>query len=313
MNVTFGIENAVYVARTIATLGSYDGIHLGHRDILNTLLTQQEQFEFSRSIVLTFDPHPQEVLKKNNTSIKLLTTLEERLDILRHTDIDEVVVIAFTKEFSQTPYSEFFKEILVGKLGIAAMVVGSNHAFGKNREGDVKHLESLAKETGVMVTEVPPHLIDGVHISSTKIRAAIAEGNIETVTKYLGRPYQLRGTVVNGDKIGRTLGYPTINLEVPSNKLLPKDGIYSGKATLQDGRTFTAAISVGARPTITDSSERLVEAFLLDFDEEVYRETVTLAFNNYLREQIKFDSLPALQYQIEADIALIIAGTAHLQ
>jgi riboflavin kinase/FMN adenylyltransferase len=301
LKVTWGLENASFNPKTITTLGSYDGMHLGHVKILKRLTEKQEELGLERSVVLTFDPHPQEILHKNNTDVALLTIIDERLTLLEKTGISETLVIRFSHEFAKIPYEQFFKEILINALGTKAMVVGFNHAFGKNREGDTNHLKILASETGIIVEEVPPLIINGVSVSSTKIRHALLEGNLALSNEYLGRPYEVSGTVVQGDKLGRTLGYPTINLAVGKNKLIPYDGVYAGTA-LVCGKSYKSAISIGTRPTITNSAIRKVEAFLLDFNDSIYGEPVTLQFQSLIRVQEKFNSLEDLKRQMEDDV-----------
>ncbi|HEY6170628.1 MAG TPA: bifunctional riboflavin kinase/FAD synthetase [Candidatus Kapabacteria bacterium] len=304
MVVTWGIDSLEYIAGTAATLGSYDGVHLGHNKIIDRLVDVKNERLLSRSLVITFHPHPQEVLRKNDSQIQLLTTIDERIDLLGSTGIDEILVLEFSKEFSQTPYEQFFRKTLVQKIGVEAMVVGFNHAFGKNREGDTEHLKQLASTESVYIEEVDPLIIDGVSVSSTKIRHALLEGNISTANHYLGRQYGVEGIVVKGDAIGRELGYPTINLSMQANKLIPTDGVYSG-LTIIDGIRYPAAISIGTRPTVTDSQERVVEAFLLDFSGDLYEKKVILEFQNFLRSQVKFDSLEVLRNQISLDVVAV--------
>jgi riboflavin kinase/FMN adenylyltransferase len=302
--VTWGIDSLDYIPGTAATLGSYDGVHLGHHKIVDHLIGVKNERFLSRSLVITFHPHPQEVLRRNDSEIQLLTTIDERLKLLAVTGIDEVLVLEFSKEFSQTPYEQFFRKTLVERIGVEAMVVGFNHAFGKNREGDTEHLKQLASKEAVYVEEVEPLIIDGISVSSTKIRHALLEGNISTANHYLGRRYGIEGVVVKGDAIGRELGYPTINLSMQQNKLIPADGVYSGMTTI-DGISYPAAISIGTRPTVTDSRERVVEAFLLDFSGDLYEKKVILGFHNFLRSQIKFDSLEELRKQISLDVVAV--------
>lgn len=304
MKVTWGIENVDYIESTAATLGSYDGIHLGHRKIIDKLIQVKNERSLSRSLLITFHPHPQEVLRKNNTDVQLLTTIDERLKLLEMTGIDEILILAFTKEFSQTPYEVFFRETLIGKVGVSAMVVGFNHAFGKNREGDTEHLKLLASQYNIFVEEVQPMITDGISVSSTKIRQALLSGDVATANSYLGHTYTIEGLVVHGDALGRDLGYPTVNLSLQSNKLIPADGVYAG-STIIDGIRYKAAISIGTRPTVTSSSERVVEAFLLDYSGDLYEKNVLLEFTKYLREQIKFDSMEALRHKISLDVAAI--------
>lgn len=301
MKVTWGLENASYNANTITTLGSYDGMHCGHLEILKRLTQKKEELDLDRSLVVTFDPHPQEVLHKNNTGVDLLTTIDERLALLEKTNVDEVLVIKFSLEFAKTPYTDFFNKVIVNGLGTKAMVVGFNHAFGKNREGDIEHLKMLAPHAGIVVEEVPPLIVDGVSISSTKIRRALLEGDLAMANKFLGRPYELSGIVESGDKLGRTLGYPTVNLKTPDHKLIPCDGVYAGIAIVK-GESHTTAISIGTRPTITDDEARKVEAYILDFDNDIYGQSVTLKFLSYLRPQLKFNSQDELKKQMAEDV-----------
>lgn len=304
MKVTRGIERITTVEKTIATLGSYDGLHLGHQDILHTLVTKRDQDGHSRAVVLTFDPHPQEVLRRNNTTVQLLTTIDERLELLERAGVDETVVIEFSQTFSQTPYADFFKRVIVDGLGTTAMVVGFNHAFGKNREGDIEHLRSLGAQEHVAITEVPPHVVDGVQISSTKVRHALLEGDVHLAGEYLGRPYRLRGTVVSGDKLGRVLGYPTANLELPKNKLVPKDGVYAAVAEV-GGQKRTVAVSIGTRPTVADGLDRVVEALILDFTGDLYGAVLELSLIDLVREQAKFPTLEALKEQMVIDVTKV--------
>jgi riboflavin kinase/FMN adenylyltransferase len=301
LKVTWGLENASCDPKTVATLGSYDGMHRGHIEILKRLIKKKEELGLDRSLVLTFDPHPQEILHKNNKGIDLLTTIDERLELLEASGVDETLVIRFSLEFAKTPYNEFFKNILIKAVGTKAMVVGFNHAFGKNREGDTDHLRILASEAGIEIEEVSPLVINGVSVSSTKIRHALSEGNLAVANGYLGRPYELSGIVVEGDKLGRTLGFPTVNLQVPEHKLIPSDGVYAGSAIIS-GKAFTAAISIGSRPTIKNNDTQKIEAYLLDFDRDIYGERVTLGFFTFIRPQQKFVSLDELKEQMKDDI-----------
>jgi riboflavin kinase/FMN adenylyltransferase len=184
------------------------------------------------------------------------------------------------------------------------MVVGFNHAFGKNREGDIDHLETLAEKLSVEITEVAPHVIDGIHISSTKIRHALTEGNLSLANSYLGREYEVSGIVIDGDKLGRELGFPTANLKPSPNKLIPKDGVYAGTAIINDNG-YKAAISIGTRPTVTQSTDRVVEALLLDFDGDLYGKKIFITLSSYLREQIKFSTMDKLKEQMKADVDLV--------
>jgi len=306
MKITWGLHNAGFVERTATTLGSYDGVHLGHRQIIDHLNTVKKEKGCSRSLLVTFHPHPQEVLRKNNTTIQLLTTIDERLELLEQSGIDETLVIEFNEEFSKTPYETFFRETLIERIGTSAMVVGFNHAFGKNREGDIEHLRLLAATEHIFVDEVPPLFIDGLSVSSTKIRHALLEGNMLKATHLLGRPYQLQGKVDSGDGLGKTFGYPTANLQVPENKLIPKDGVYAAVTEI-DGSPKAVALSIGTRPTIMDNGARVIEAFLLDFSGDLYKQNLRIDIVEFIREQQKFSSHAELVTAITNDVERVKA------
>ncbi|MDP4198953.1 MAG: bifunctional riboflavin kinase/FAD synthetase [Bacteroidota bacterium] len=304
MKITWGLENATHDPSTITTLGSYDGVHLGHQFILSRLAERKREMGLSRSVLLTFHPHPQEILKRHGKEIELLTTIEERLALLEGKGIDEAIVIKFSEAFSQTSYIEFFREILVGRLGTRAMIVGFNHAFGRNREGDAAHLKQLAPQMGILIEEILPVTVDNVSISSTKIRTALKGGALGDANAWLGRPYAFSGRVVHGDALGRKLGFPTANLELPAPKLIPADGVYAARVIL-DGKRLQAALSIGTKPTIHSAGERTVEVLLLDFDGDLYDRTLTVECHRYLRPQERFRSLEELREAITRDIQVI--------
>lgn len=301
MKVTWGLEGATYLANTATTLGSYDGVHLGHRKIIDHLIAIKKERGCSRSLLVTFHPHPQEVLRRNNTTIQLLTTIGERLELLETTGIDETVIIEFNEEFSKTPYERFFRDTLLGKLGTTSMVVGFNHAFGRNREGDIEHLRKLSAHDHIFVDEVPPFFVGDVSISSTKIRHALLDGDVGKASHFLGRHYSLRGKVFSGDGLGRTLGFPTANLDIPDNKLIPKDGVYAAR-TVVDGTSYPVAMSIGSRPTVVEHGIREVEAHLIGFSGNLYDRLLSVDVIDYLRPQEKFDSLDTLVAAINADV-----------
>ncbi len=301
MKVTWGIENVERTVHTALTLGSFDGLHLGHQAILKRLIALKEEMNIARTVVLTFHPHPQEVLRRNNSTLSLLTTIDERLTLIAETGIDEAIVLEFTPQLASTPYSEFFQKYIISMIGTEAMVVGFNHAFGKNREGDITHLRELATTSHIYIEETPPYFVGEVSISSTKIRNAITAGEIEKANAYLGRRYGIGGVVEEGDKIGRTLNFPTANMQVDPRKLLPQDGVYAGVCTTEFGR-YKAAVSIGVRPTLTTERVRKVEAFLLDFTGDLYGQNISIEFDSFIRSQEKFDGLEALKIQMQKDV-----------
>jgi riboflavin kinase / FMN adenylyltransferase len=308
--ITWGLENASHNPKTVTTLGSYDGVHLGHKQILARLRERKKELELDRSLLLTFHPHPQEVLRRSGSPVELLTTIEERLELLECEKIDEVVVIKFTHEFSQTSYLDFFHKTIVELLGSRAMVVGFNHAFGKNREGDAEHLKKIAPQMGITIEEVPPVSISGISISSSKIRLALKAGNMADANDWLGRPYLLTGRVVHGESLGRELGFPTANLAIDPVKLIPADGVYSARVSI-NGRAHQAALSIGSKPTIRSDGERTVEALLLDFEGDLYGDPLRVECLGFLRPQEAFSSLDELKQAIGRDVAVIRQLQAH--
>jgi riboflavin kinase/FMN adenylyltransferase len=304
LKVTWGLENAEHNPKTITTLGSYDGVHLGHKRILARLRERKSELSLDRSVLLTFHPHPQEVLRKTGAPVELLTPIHERIALLENEGIDEVVVIKFTKEFSQTSYIDFFRETIAKALGTRAMVVGFNHAFGKNREGDAEHLKVIAPEMSISIEEMPPVSVNGISISSSKIRAALKAGDIASANDWLGRAYGIEGRVVRGDSIGSGLGFPTANLEIDPSKLVPADGVYASRATV-NGRTYNAALSIGSKPTIYEAGLRVVEALLIDFSGDLYNQILKIECLRYLRPQEKFATIEELKNAMARDVSAI--------
>jgi len=310
LKVTWGLENATHDPKTITTLGSYDGVHLGHQHILARLLERKKELGLNRSVLLTFHPHPQQVLRRNNLQLELLSTIDERLKLIEEQGIDETIVIRFTPEFSQTTYRDFFHNTIVGQLGTRAMVVGFNHAFGKNREGDAEHLKKVAPELGILIEEVSPVTIDGISISSSKIREALKAGELGNANSWLSRPYAFSGMVVHGDALGRVLGYPTANLVLDPIKLVPADGVYAA-SVMAGSKKYLAALSIGTKPTIHEGGERTIEALLLDFEGNLYGEQLTVECVRYLRPQDKFVSLDELKQAIGRDVIAIRSREAQ--
>ena len=304
MKVTWGLENAEHNPKTITTLGSYDGVHLGHKRILARLRERKAELSLDHSVLLTFHPHPQEVLRKFSAAVELLTPIHERIALLENEGIDEVVVIKFTQEFSQTSYIDFFRDTIAKSLGTRAMVVGFNHAFGKNREGDAEHLKKIAPEMGIVVEEVQPVSVNGISVSSSKIRAALKAGDIANANEWLGRPYLLEGHVIHGEAIGKELGFPTANLFIDKTKLVPSDGVYAAQAWI-NGKKFKVALSIGTKPTIRDGGDRVVESLLIDFDGDLYGQVLKIECITYLRPQEKFSSIEELKSAMTRDVSVI--------
>jgi riboflavin kinase/FMN adenylyltransferase len=300
MNVYREISEVPRDDKTAVTLGTFDGVHLAHRQILNSV-TQLAKQNNSRSFVITFEPHPQEVLKNKTPDIKLLTSLEEKLRLLEKIGIENVLVIKFTEAFSKTQAREFYEKYVYGAIGLSELVIGYDHLFGRDRQGDFQTLVDLGKEFNFRVHRVEEIDVDGKPVSSTRIRKALAEGNIEEANKLLGHEYSFDGIVVEGDKVGRTIGYPTVNLKfIKENKVMPNDGIYCVRA-VHNGNTYYGMMYHGVRPTLSEGLVRAKEVHIFDFNKNIYGEKLTVSFLTKLRDDRKFTSTEELIKQIDKD------------
>lgn len=283
----------------VLTLGMFDGIHIGHQAIISQL-NQIAGNIHGESVLLTFEPHPRVVLGKGADDLELLTTLKEKIELLEKAGLENLILHPFTKEFADLSSEEFVKELLVDEIGIHTIVIGYDHHFGKNREGNFQQLHAFSQKYGFNCIKIEEVKSDENHISSTQIRNALWEGNLEFARKGLGRNYALSGKVVHGDKIGRTLGFPTANLEIEKYKLIPGNGVYVVKAQLKD-EISKGLLSIGTRPTVTNSNEKRVEVYILDFDRNIYGETILVELIHKIREDHKFDSLKELVNQMNSD------------
>ena len=294
------------------TIGTFDGVHSGHLQIINQL-KKEAQINEGQSVIITFDPHPRMVLnaQKNQQPIKLLNTLSEKIELLSKQKIDHLVVIPFTVEFSNQSAKAYIADFLVAKFHPKTIIIGYDHHFGKNRSGDYKLLEQYQQEFNYKVKEIPAQVLDHVTISSTKIRQALEEGDTRTANECLGYDYFFEGKVIEGNKLGRTLGYPTANLEIKDpNKLIPADGIYAVNVSLEkEGETVgsfvsesfqPAMMSIGFRPTIGDH-KRMIEVNIFDFDENIYGRILRVYVKYFMRKEEKFDNLEELKKQISMD------------
>lgn len=287
------------IKNPVLTLGMFDGIHIGHQAIIRQLNEIAEK-ENGESVLLTFEPHPRVVLGKGADDLQLLTTLDEKKELLEKSGLENLILHPFTKEFANLSAEEFVKELLVNQIGIHTIVIGYDHHFGKNRKGNFEQLHQLSKNFGFNCIKIEEVKSDGNHISSTQIRNALIQGNVEFANEGLGRNYSLTGKVIHGDKLGRTLGFPTANLETEQFKLIPGNGVYIVKAFLKD-EIFKGLLSIGTRPTVTNSNEKRAEVYLMDFDREIYGETLKIEVSHKIRDDQKFDSLEDLVEQMNLD------------
>lgn len=287
--------------RRSVALGTFDGVHLGHRRVIQTAIERARSLGV-RSAVATFDPRPVSVIVPERAPDSL-TSIERRLELLRETGVDDVLVIKFTPQLASRTPEQFADEVLVEQLGAAEIVVGQNFRFGHRRAGDVEVLRELGEKRGFGVTIAPLFELDGAPVSSSRIRELIRLKQVADAGRLLGRPPALEGEVVRGDGRGRELGVPTANVDMTTGFVQPAEGVYAGDVVLVDGRTFRAAISVGTNPTFDGEREVRVEAHLLHFDEDLYGAKLRVDFRRYLRDQRRFDNLDDLIVQMREDIA----------
>ena len=284
--------------KTIVTIGTFDGIHIGHQKILKNLIRTANN-EGKKSVLLTFFPHPRMVLQKEN-KILLLNTIKEKSSLLEKMGLDYLIIHPFSREFSRLTALEFVRDILVNKLNTSRLIIGYDHHFGKNREGNIHQLKEYSLLYDFKVEEIPAQDIDDVSVSSTKIRTALKDGNLKTANNYLGYHYMLNGTVVSGKKLGGTIGFPTANLEIKEPyKLIPKTGVYIIKTHINTV-LYTGIMNIGFNPTVL-GKHQTIEAHLFDFNEDLYGKEITIEFIYFLREEHKFESVEELVVQLNID------------
>ena len=283
---------------TILTIGTFDGVHLGHQKVLERLTNSAKENNLE-STVLTFFPHPRTILNPNKP-LKLINSVKERTELLNRSKVDNLIIHPFDKNFSELDPEKYVVEILVKKLKAKIILIGYDHKFGKNRTADITDLKIYGKKYGFKVIEIKAEEISNIAISSTKIRKAISEGNISTAKKYLGYDFSLSGKIVHGKSIGRTLGFPTANIEVKEEyKLLPKNGVYLIQSVINHNKYF-GMMNIGMKPTIKESS-KTIEVNFFDFEGDLYDKNIEVNIKKFIRDEIKFDSLELLKSQILKD------------
>jgi riboflavin kinase/FMN adenylyltransferase len=284
----------------IATIGNFDGVHLGHRRILETVVARAR--EAGRpSIAITFEPHPLSVLRPDRAP-RRLQTLPQKEEAIEALGIEYLLVIPFTRDFSLTEPEEFVRSVLRDRLAVSEIYLGSHFAFGRGKRGDLALLQGMGPECGFVASGVEEVLHDGLPVSSTAIRTALAKGDVARANAMLGREYEMDGIVARGDRVGRKIGYPTINLD-PDNEMNPADGVYATKIHIRSfGRLFDCVTNIGRRPTLYEEYATTIETYILDFASDVYGERVRLFFHERLREERTFPSVTALTEQIGRDI-----------
>jgi len=284
----------------VVTMGTFDGVHLGHQSILKKLkgIAKENNGE---TVVVTFEPHPRIVLQHDHHKLRFLNSFEEKQNLLERSGIDHLVLLTFTKDFSNMSSKEFIKTILVDKIRTKSLVIGYDHHFGKDRLGDFDHLSNLCKEFDFSVAQVPAKEINDIPISSTKIRKALSSGEIKKANMFLGYQYSISGRVIGGSKIGKTLGFPTANISVDYKyKLIPATGVYAVYVEYKN-KKLKGMLSIGSKPTFNEYNE-YIEVHIFDFDEDIYSRNITICFNKRLRDIVKFKSAEALRQQLFTDM-----------
>jgi len=296
---TFHSINSFHSSKkTIVTIGTFDGVHIGHNQILQKIVQDAKNCD-CESLVLTFFPHPRMILQ-DNTEVKLLNTIAEKSMLIKNIGIDNLIIHPFDKEFSRLTAEEFVKTILVEKFNIQKIIIGYDHRFGRNRTADIDDLIIFSKQFGFEVEQILAQQIDEISVSSTKIRTAILEGDITLANNYLGYNYSFSGNVVKGKQLGRTIGFPTANINIDEEyKLIPKNGVYIVKSIISE-KTIYGMMNIGTRPTVNGLNQT-VEVFFIDFDSNLYEQKITIEILDFIREEQKFDSLDLLKNQIEID------------
>ncbi|MCE2706972.1 MAG: bifunctional riboflavin kinase/FAD synthetase [Algoriphagus sp.] len=299
MKIYEGLADFPPLRYAVVTSGTFDGGHLGHQKILLRLkdIALKKNGE---TVLITFWPHPRMVVNSEKKTLRLLSTFEEKVSLLEKFGVDHLVIIPFTEAFSQLSSQEFIQTVLVDQIHTQCLVIGYDHKFGKNREGSFEYLKTHAADFGFEVEEISREDVDDSGVSSTKIRKALEQGDVKTAARYLGRPYELDGKVVKGQQLGRSIGFPTANIQVESEfKLLPKDGVYAVMVVLEQDQ-YRAMLNIGNRPTV-QGNEKTVEAHLLGFEGDLYGKQLQVLFIDFIREQQDFGSLEALRQQLILD------------
>lgn len=298
LNIYNNLSNYKPTNKSVLTLGTFDGVHLGHLRLLKKIVDDSKK-ERLESIVLTFFPHPRMVLQ-NDSELKLLNTIEEKAELLENSGIDNLIVHPFDQEFSRLSAEEFVKEILVEKLNIKKIVIGYDHRFGRNRTATIEDLIEFGKTYDFEVEQISAEEINDVTISSTKIRNSLKNGDIKQANKFLGYNYTLSGIVVSGKKIGRTIGFPTANLKINEDyKLIPKDGVYIVSSVINN-TTVYGMMNIGKNPTFSEN-ENSLEVYFFNLNKDLYGLSLTISFIDRIRDEIKFKSIEELKNQIEID------------
>lgn len=297
MQVHTHIDQLPVFKNAVVTIGTFDGVHTGHQQIIAQLKEEANAIG-GETVIITFHPHPRKIVAHKEVSI--LNTPEEKIELLREKGIDNLVIVPFNEKFAAQSAREYVEHFLFEKFHPHTIIIGYDHRFGHSRLGDYHLLEDFGKQLGFLVKEIPEHVLNNITVSSTKIREALLNSNIETANNYLGYDYFFEGLVVEGNKLGRTLGYPTANLQIETpEKLIPGNGVYAVIASIEQS-TYKAMMNIGVRPTV-DGTKRMIEVNLFDFNHDIYGKTLRVYVKKYLRGEVKFNGLEELKNQLGID------------
>lgn len=306
MKIYHGLEELISIKNPVVTVGTFDGVHIGHNKIFKRMGELASACD-GETLVVTFHPHPRLVLHPDSKNLKFINTQERKYDLIERAGIDHLLIIPFTLEFAGTGARSFIKEILYDRIGICQLVVGYDHQFGKNREGSFEELLELSEELNFKVEQIPVQDIENIAISSTKIRNALKDGQIEKANTLLGYEYSITGKVVGGNKIGRKIGFPTANIELSDEyKLITAIGVYACRVSIKD-KQYLGMGNIGYRPTI-NNSDLTIEVHIFDFEDDIYDEIITIYFVDRIRNEIKFKDLEALRQQLMKDRITVQKG-----
>jgi riboflavin kinase/FMN adenylyltransferase len=299
MKVHYSTDQLPAFRNAVITIGTFDGVHCGHQQIINTLKTEAAKVG-GESVIITFHPHPRKIVSSAVTGIRLINTLTERIELIEKTGVDHLVVVAFTDYFANQSAEEYISDFLVDKFHPHTIIIGFDHRFGHGRVGNFKLMEEKAAVYNYILKEIPEHVSDAVKVSSSNIRQAILHGQVEEANRWLGYPFFFEGEVVHGDKIGRTIGYPTANLKsTDEEKIVLGDGIYA-VYTEVDGIRYKGMMSIGFRPTV-NGKRRVVEVNIFDFEKEIYGQLIRVIVIKHLRNEVRFDGLEELKMALHQD------------
>jgi riboflavin kinase / FMN adenylyltransferase len=300
MQVHRNIEELPAFRKAVITIGTFDGVHMGHRQIIQKLKEEAAAIN-GETVIITFHPHPRKIVSSAILGIRLINTLEEKISLLEQLGVDHLVIVPFTEAFANQPAEDYIRDFLVEKFKPHTIIIGYDHRFGRDRQGDYVLLEERALAYKYSLKEIPKHILDNSSISSTNIREDILHNRIETANKLLGYEFFFSGEVVHGDKLGRQLGYPTANLKINNEeKIIPGNGIYAVYGELEGNKRYKGMMSIGFRPTV-DGKKRVIEVNLFDFNEQIYGRELRVYVKKYLRAEVKFESLEKLVQQIDKD------------